>query len=314
MNDQQENKVSMYLAVEQVVDENNAVWTGTVAFANAYSAFKNELDAIREKVDVQETITTGIRADKIGAQDAMIAQAMLVAGAVYAFASETDNQTLKDAVSFTASDLKYVRDTISAERATIIHDQANAIIASLVDYDVDAAVLLALSDLIDAFMALIAAPRVAITVRKGATSGLVDHIKDIDLILKERMDKLMQLYKSSAFEFYTLYFNARVIVGNTAGGGKPDDPTDPGTNNASIGGTVTEMVSSNPLENVEVTLNPSGIAVFTDIDGSYTHIGLAAGSYELQFKLAGYITQVVPVSLAEGEVLEVHAELEVEVV
>ncbi len=44
----------MYLAVEKVADDNIAVWTGTVAFVNAYASFKGTLDTIREKVDVQK--------------------------------------------------------------------------------------------------------------------------------------------------------------------------------------------------------------------------------------------------------------------
>lgn len=222
MNDKQENKVSMYFAVVQVVDANNAVWAGTPAFVNAEAAFGTVMGGIQDLVEVQETVITGVRTDKLVALDAMVEKALLVSGAVFAYATDTDNNTLKEAVAYSASDLKYVRDTIAAERATVIHDQANAVIASLADYDVDAAVLTELTGLIDAFAALIPGPRVAITARKGATSGLVELMKEADSLLKERLDKLMNLYKVTDLEFYTHYFNARIIVGNASGSAAGD--------------------------------------------------------------------------------------------
>lgn len=213
MNDVQENKVSMYLAVNRVLADNSSVWTTIVAFSDAAGLFGQKLDEIVGVVEHQETATTGVRADKLNAQDLMIERALSVGGAVFAYGSATNNQTLKESVDYTESDLKYVRDTISAERCTVIYTQATSIVADLADYGVTPAMLDELDERISDFVTLIPAPRVAITSRKGATSGLVDLIKEIDLVLKERLDKLMAQFKTTAPDFYTHYFNARLIAG-----------------------------------------------------------------------------------------------------
>jgi len=179
-------------------------------------------------------------------------------------------------------------------------------VASLADYGVLPADLAELNVLIDAFVNLIPAPRIAITARKGATTGLATFIKDADSVLKERLDKLMQLFKVSALEFYTHYFNARIIVGNKGG-----NASDPGTGKAAVSGKVTEMGTGNALENVEVTLNPVGTSVFTVSDGSYSIAAIEPGNYDLQFQLVGYDTQLQPVSLSEDEVKLLDVEMKV---
>lgn len=213
MNDIQENKVSMYLAEEKVLNDNNPVWAGVPAFANAVGAFTLKLEDIMGVVERQETAITGVRSDKMNAQDLMITSALSVSGSVFAYASATNNQTLKDAVDYTESSLKYVRDTLSAERCRIIHGQASAVVADLADYGVTAAVLGELDLRINAFIGLIPAPRVAITSRKGATSGLVDLIKEMDIILKEQLDRLMPQFRTAAPDFYKHYFDSRLIAG-----------------------------------------------------------------------------------------------------
>jgi len=228
MNDVQENKLSMYLAVESVVNTNNPVWSGVPAFASAVGAFALKLEGIVGVVERQETAITGVRSDKLNAQNLMIETALTVSGSVFAYASTVNNQTLKEAVSYTESSLKYVRDTISAERCTVIHSQASAVVADLGDYGVTPAVLAELDDRITAFIELIAAPRVAITSRKGATSVLVELIKEMDLILKEQLDMLMPQFKVSDPVFYTHYFDSRLIAGARRNhAGDADNSTNP---------------------------------------------------------------------------------------
>ena len=233
MNDVQENKVSMYLVVGKVVTDNTPVWIGVPAFVTAVDAFTLKLEGIVGVVGHQETAITGVRSDKMNAQDLMIGSALAVSGSVFAFASATNNQTLKNAVDYTDSSLRYVRDTISAERCSVIHGQAVAVLPSLADYGVTPAVLGALDGQIEAFVALIPAPRVAITSRKGATSGLVELIKEMDVILKERLDMLMPQFKAVAPDFYKHYFDSRLIAGarrNHAGDAdNSTNPTEPST-------------------------------------------------------------------------------------
>jgi hypothetical protein len=219
MNDRQENKVSMYLAVFRVCESYNTDWAGNVAYANAVARLGDKFLLLKDIVEIQETPITGIRKDKLNAWEAMKDEALLVSGAVTAYATTINNQQLKDAVHFTATDLMRVRDTLAEERALVIHNQANAVVANLADYGVTALTLSNLMDRIIAFEALLVAPRVAIVDKKGATGLLKSLFDEVDSVLKNEMDPLMAVFKGSASVFYEAYFNARMIV--DTGSSKP---------------------------------------------------------------------------------------------
>lgn len=297
MNDNQENRVSMFMAVKKVVDKFTAVWTPVAAFVASYGRFELIMDRILTELGIQETATTGVRTDKLAAQEAMIDQALIVAGAVYAFASDTENNTLREAVNYSYSDLRYVRDTISGERARVIHDQANGVVGSLADYGVDAALLLAFDGLIDAYVDVIAAPRVAITVRKGATSNLADDIKMAEKELKEKMDKLMPQFKAGSPDFYGQYFNARIIVNYKGGSSK-----------GSVTGTVTELGSGLPIEGVSVETEGYD-AVVTDANGKYELNDMKTGDHDVKYTRAGLETVEKTVTVVAKETVVVDVKM-----
>lgn len=202
----------MYLAVSSVCESHQADWVGSVAYGNAVVRFQSKILLIRDIVEVQETPLTGISKDKMNAREAMKVEALLVSGAVTAYATITNNQQLKNAVHFTATDLMRDRDTLASERARIIHDQAISVVGSLADYGVTAVTLTSLMDKIVAFEALLVAPRVAIVDKKGATSSLKALMSEADALLRDEMDVLMPPFLLSAPVFYDAYFNARIIV------------------------------------------------------------------------------------------------------
>ena len=266
MNDRQENKVSMYLAVLSVCDLYNPDWAGSVGFANAVGRFRDKLLELNNTVEVQETPRTGIHKDKMNVWEAMKDEALLVSGAVTAYATTINNQRLKDAVHFTATDLMRVRDTLAGQRALIIHDQANAVVANLADFGVTPATLTSLNGRILEFNKLMVAPRVAIVDRKGATSQLKNQMKELDMILKDEMDPLMAAYRNTALGFYDAYFNARKIV--DTGSSKPS---------VVIRVMVSEAESGVALKDVDVA------AVIEGDTRLYVGIPLPNGGWKLGF-------------------------------
>ena len=64
MLDIQENKLSMYRATDLVLDNNNSIWTGFTAFADAKMDLSGKITAIQLKEQQQDAIITGISIDK----------------------------------------------------------------------------------------------------------------------------------------------------------------------------------------------------------------------------------------------------------
>ena len=212
MDNVQENKLSMYLSVQKVTNTHSAEWQGLPAYATIFASFEDAISQIRNTRLVQEGQITGITKDKAQAQNNAIEKAIQVATAVFAYASIQNNNTLKDKVSYSPSELRRSRDTILIDRLEVIHEAATSVLAELANYGLTQADLDEFSALITSYTNMVEDPRVAITNRARATKDLKSIFKTADKILKEQLDKLMLQYKKTAPEFYQQYFNARLII------------------------------------------------------------------------------------------------------
>lgn len=218
MTDTQENKLSMYLTTEKVVDANNPIWAGMPAFVAAKDAFSDKIMEIGKERQRQEKATTGVTKDKAAAEEAAISKAVSVASATYAYASVVGNNGLKDEVNYSPSELRKSRDTILIDRLRVILNAANTHAADLVDYGIAAADLAELDALVIAFEDQVQNPRAAISERATATGALQALFDETDIILKEQLDKLMEVYRNTSFQFYSQYKKARLIIDLGKGG------------------------------------------------------------------------------------------------
>ena len=212
MKNTQENKLSMYYAVQQVCNTNNTVWNGLPAFATAFANFETSIATIKNRLEVQNKNVLGVSLDKTIYKTTMVDKALLVANAVYAYATDVNNFTLQSKVDFSKSDLARGRDVSILQNCELIKNEADAIITDLTDYGILAADITDLQNKIEAFVSANTAPRTAIIERKGATAEISQVLKAADTILKSKMDKLIESFKISNPRFYNLYFDARIIV------------------------------------------------------------------------------------------------------
>ncbi len=212
MTDKQDNKRSMYIAVQSVCNSNNSTWSGLPAFVSTFGDFETTVANIDSQRQVQEGKTTGITENKQKEEDEMIQITLEIASAVHAYASINDDNELRNKVSYSPSYLLNSRDNILKDICQLIHDEANKVIANLADYGKTADDLTQLQKEIDDYAAILAKPRTAIGTRATATTHLVELFKQCDDILKNRLDKLMVSYKNSEPVFYQTYQSARNIV------------------------------------------------------------------------------------------------------
>lgn len=226
MTDKQENKRSMYFAVQKVCNVNNSIWSGLPAFVDAFGSFENTNSEIDTQRQIQEGKTTGITENKQKEEDEMIQISLEIAAAVYAYASKISDNELRDKVSYSPSDLRNSRDTILKDICQVIHDEANNVISNLADYGKTPADLTQQQKEIDDYVAILAKPRTAIGTRATATSKLVELFQQGDGLLKNQLDKLMLNYQTSEPKFYNKYQNARIIV-DLGVRHEPEQPQEP---------------------------------------------------------------------------------------
>lgn len=237
MNNKQENKLSMYNAVKRVLTLFESRWGAMAGFSRAVTSFYGRIDAIERTGANQEKKITGIATDKQDLKESLVEIALRVAGAVHAYAFETENDELGESVDYQRTDLTHMRDELLDQRCSNIHAAATEHISSLADFGITPTVLDSLRDAINAFHEKSPQPRTAISTRSTYTESLVENFDRTDLILTEQLDRLMLQFKRSdstsapspapagsptgatpspapapSTDFYELYFQAREII------------------------------------------------------------------------------------------------------
>jgi hypothetical protein len=212
MNKVNENKMSMFYALLQVLEKHVAVWTGLVPFKNAHDEFKNNVGSLEQATQTQESSLTGVALDKRYKKEAMVKKTLEISQVLFAYAEDQGDVVLRAKVDYSRSDYMKVRDAVVAQTCQNIHDLANPLIASLAAYGLVAGDLSTQQAEIDAYTATVGSPRAALIVRKGATAEINALVKDSMKILNNRMDKLMPEYETSNADFFQEYFDARMIV------------------------------------------------------------------------------------------------------
>jgi hypothetical protein len=227
MTDPQENKLGMYRAVSKVLDDNAAEYAGVAALGTQAGNLNSSIALIGQLVQIQAADTTGIPIDKKALQQQMVDMALRVAGALKAFASDNNNATLTTQADINQSTFIRARDDQRDDIAQLIHDLGNTNIANLDPFGVTAATLTGLQTRIDAYRAVIGAPRAARIGKSTATDMLAAEFTRADMILNDRIDGLVEQFKDSGTTFYSDYKKARRIV--DTGSQPPPPPTPPPT-------------------------------------------------------------------------------------
>ena len=125
MTGNQENRYSMFLAVQKVCNDNNAVWGGVPAFVTAFGLFETGITNINSTRLQQEKDLKGIAEDKKVKEDDMIEKSLGLIGPLIAYANVTNNEPLRQEIDFSERELKRARDTILENKCQIVQDRAN---------------------------------------------------------------------------------------------------------------------------------------------------------------------------------------------
>lgn len=214
MTKRQENRLSMARAVQDILQQHAGIVSTIPAFAAAELELGQLIAGIGSLVQVQVKKTTGVSQDKQQVEAKAIRAAVKLAGAAKSYALAIQNNTLLDAVSYSATELGRMRDATLVSVLGTIRNKVSPVMAELASYGVSAADLTALEAAITAYDAIVVTPRTNATERVWATDQLDNLFKKLDTILKQ-MDGIAQLKKETEPEFFIMYSSARKIVDNT---------------------------------------------------------------------------------------------------
>jgi hypothetical protein len=294
MDKRQNVKGAMYRTTSNCLIGHAAQVATIPALQAAADELEDNIEAIEENAEIQETATDGVTDGKNVSSTKLCRFASNMAGFVRAMATNTGNVELAAKMNISYSELVNLVDGLLAERCQTIHNDANDNLAALANYSVTAAKLTALQTLIDNYKAKSNAPREAETEGMAATQELKSLFAKTDKLLKEVIDLLMNDFMETDAKFFNRYKASRIIQ-------------DAATVTAQFRGTVTNAADGTPLVGAIISTVEDGepVATKTNAKGKY-RLPLSPDGYTLTVSLDGFTTQTLTnQTVTAGEVTTV---------
>lgn len=211
MTKNQENKLTMYEATHSTLQDNASVTATVPAFKPAIQEFGGKLGELKNMALEVKTSFVGKNADKKTTEAILIGSLIKTTSAMQSLAHRTNNQTLAEKAKITESQLRHSRDTDLMIQATGIHTAALEVVDQLKDFGITAANLDELNSQISAFHQALGKREGGMAQRGAARNALINLFSRIDTILRQDLDKLVELVKTDHPQFYDAYQKSRII-------------------------------------------------------------------------------------------------------
>lgn len=211
MNNVQQNKLNMYVAVRAALHKHQTIWTALTGFAEAVDDIDTQLAVITSLAQAQASPNGGT-ALKNAALNSLIGAAYQIAAATRAYAVVSKDAGLAAELDYSPSDLGKGRPQEVVARCRNVWSTATDNQEASAAFGVTAAKLTNLKKRIDEFEAAHPKPRAGRASTRAATQALPDAFASVDEILNDCLDGLMAQFRDSEAEFFNEYFAARRIV------------------------------------------------------------------------------------------------------
>lgn len=246
----------------------------------------------------QADLILGYAKDKREKRQKMAEMSFSIKSALQAMASDEGNTILFNALDYALSKLMSGSANQSLTRCKIIQEYAEDNAAALVSYGITAAMITGNADLIEAFELVIANPKDQLAKRKAATADIKKKIRAVDLVIKDKLDRMMENFRLSAPEFYAQYFNDRKIY-------------DAKTNYTEIRVLLLNKETGMKLEGVlmKAISETNEYTVFSSSNGIADAKQISPETYNLEFELTGFekvVKNSIEVSPGEKEELVIE--------
>lgn len=215
MDTMQTNRVTMFKTVDVYLDETISVWSGMAPLTVAVAEFKAKISAIDGAARKQET-PTGAADNKAAAREALEEVLFLACEALGVLGHGSSDHDLTALTSVSLTTLERLGAEELSNRAAQVVTEANARKTELATLRVTQANLDELESRLADFNAAKARPRTATANRSAQTQSLPNLIRETSELLRNRIDRMVNLLGRENPDFVAGYQSARVIVDRAA--------------------------------------------------------------------------------------------------
>ena len=291
-------KLNMYRSVQQLCNDNATITKTNAAFDQSLKALAAKITNIIGAATFESQVISGITIDKTISKKNLCQNTADIAAIIFAYASNTKNNTLQQAVKYSVSDLLRIKTDLLVPTCKNIYNAANNNLTALATYGITATMLKSLQTSMDDYSAAIPKPQTAKSIKSTHTDNIKTLIKETDELLKTQLDKLIVTFKTASPNFVSAYKKARTII-------------DPTTSTTQIKGLVIDAKTNQPIP--QATISIIGITsaeTLTTKSGNFTIKPVSAGEYKITITAAGYTNYTnETLTVKQGRITKIEAGL-----
>jgi len=213
------NKMLMYQMVSDIISDYPSAWSGIPKFATTFTTFSAKFESLKVLAEKERAYVVGVKDSRDSLREETAENAIQISSALVALAAETKDIELLSLMRITKVQLlnRSHADTVILLDRILIHAQQYS--TDLVEYGVTQELLNKLILLRDELVVKILSPRKAILKRKDTIVQIATLSSEIDLLLKNSLDKMVNVLRTDNIQFYNEYFNSRMVLsyGNNSG-------------------------------------------------------------------------------------------------
>ncbi len=224
------NKLNMYRNIHAVLTKHQSAWETVPAFAAAVTTFNGRLDLLQIRLVEQDTATDGVGAKKQKQLAELREQMLIVHNALRLYGKAAGNHALEERNKMTKSDIGRLNISKLTVQCGELKQDLDTFGAELVSYGITGEMIAELTPVLENIDELNISTRQAILSRKSVTKSIKDLEVSLDSLLRDELDDLLLVFKTSQSEFFNAFKSARMIIDYGHKGKSGDDP---GQNNGS---------------------------------------------------------------------------------
>jgi hypothetical protein len=201
----------MFLATQDYLDQKFQLWSTIPRLVT----YKNNLDELLSRIlqKAEETKQgTGISYKKAQLKKILGIKVSGLSGVLQAYAHDTGNLDLAEAIKTSKSDITRLRDQDVEAIVSKVLAVADEKLEDLADFGTTESNITEIKNTLEEFKGLIGKPRVILNEKYVAIASLEGFYDETNSVLKNKLDKLMLIFRESNSEFFDGYIRARAIV------------------------------------------------------------------------------------------------------
>ena len=228
MEQRYDNDLTMLGTVRDFMGNHTTDTAGVPAIPTVVAALTALIAQIDAAGTAQASPLTGIAADKDVSRTVLEEATFVVSEALSALAAATNNNTLRDEVTISRAGLDHLGAEdldVFATRVAARGGTNQTVLTGT--YGISPAQVTAITTARTAFAPWVNKPRTAVAERAGQTATIPGLIRQGKLLLRGRLDRLMNRFRLTNPTLYAGYRTARAIVDRHGAGGGPAEPPVP---------------------------------------------------------------------------------------